>query len=465
MEQQTKTFLDEGFDFIEESYSEIPLEFTETSKDIIVEAKGGSPSPYHILGVCRGVFQPVNEPSRNGRIYDSDHWQYQINKPELQERLQNRQMLGQIGHRNERVNDFVLSAGEVSHVVTKMEIREGSDGKPYLYGELEILDTPAGRILKALYEGGVGLYISSRGAGKLETIPGQTMKRVSKTSFFLETWDIVKAPGYLKAKPVYESSPTHESITEENINELNDKTIESDLDKRQDQMYDAEARAKENPKAAAEAKKKFENAVNLAQKRADRNDEILDQDKNGNPVHYKNESEEIAELNNKINQLTKIIEKVVDDVYESDNEPTQSIEEQLGDLLFNPSITEEAFEDVIAILKESKPELVNTIMENSRKKFNDEHAEKSGLEIEYYRFGGKKPYKVVPKGTDYFAASLDSPKYRSLKQAQKHVLDSYNKPKENTSEALSNFVSLMADSNISEEAFEEILDMIKGDLK
>ena len=131
MEQKTKTFLDEGFDFIEESYSAIPLEFTETDKDIIVEAKGGTPSPYHILGVCRGVFQPVNEPSRNGRIYDPDHWQYQISKPELQERLQNRQMLGQIGHRNERVNDFTLSAGEVSHVVTKMEIREGADGKPY----------------------------------------------------------------------------------------------------------------------------------------------------------------------------------------------------------------------------------------------------------------------------------------------------------------------------------------------
>ena len=154
MEKKTKTFLDEGFDFIEESVSEIPLEFTEADKDIIVEAKGGNPSPYHILGVCRGVFQPINEPSRNFRIYDPDHWEYQIRKPELQERLKNRQMLGQIGHRNERVNDLTLSSGEVSHVVTKMEVREDANGKPYLYGELEILDTPAGRILKALYEGG-----------------------------------------------------------------------------------------------------------------------------------------------------------------------------------------------------------------------------------------------------------------------------------------------------------------------
>ena len=413
MEQQTKTFLDEGFDFIEESYSEIPLEFTETSKDIIVEAKGGSPSPYHILGVCRGVFQPVNEPSRNGRIYDSDHWQYQINKPELQERLQNRQMLGQIGHRNERVNDFVLSAGEVSHVVTKMEIREGSDGKPYLYGELEILDTPAGRILKALYEGGVGLYISSRGAGKLETIPGQTMKRVSKTSFFLETWDIVKAPGYLKAKPVYESSPTHESITEENINELNDKTIESDLNKRQDQMYDALANAKTNPKAAAEATKKYEHALDLAQKEAERNDRILDQDEKGNHKHYKNESEEIAELNNKINQLTKIIEKVVDDVYE---------------------------EEGIVEAKDAEGNEHEMIKSENR---NSEHP---------YRLEHKVNGKTVSVSTNDFPADV--------KKEEEHIKNSYG-----IKEALPEFISLMADSNITEEVFEEILDMIKGDLK
>jgi hypothetical protein len=413
MEQQTKTFLDEGFDFIEESYSEIPLEFTETSKDIIVEAKGGSPSPYHILGVCRGVFQPVNEPSRNGRIYDSDHWQYQINKPELQERLQNRQMLGQIGHRNERVNDFVLSAGEVSHVVTKMEIREGSDGKPYLYGELEILDTPAGRILKALYEGGVGLYISSRGAGKLETIPGQTMKRVSKTSFFLETWDIVKAPGYLKAKPVYESSPTHESITEENINELNDKTIESDLDKRQGQMYDAQANAKANPEAAAEATKKYEHALDLAQKEAERNDRILDQDEKGNHKHYKNESEEIAELNNKINQLTKIIEKVVDDVYE---------------------------EEGIVEAKDAEGNEHEIIKSENK---NSEHP---------YRLEHKVNGKTVSVSTNDFPADV--------KKEEEHIKNSYG-----IKEALPEFISLMADSNITEEVFEEILDMIKGDLK
>lgn len=245
MEEKVKTFLDEGFDFIEESYSEFPLEFTEIDKDIIVESKDNKQRPYHILGVCKGVFQPINEPSRNFRIYDSDHWSYQIAKPELQERLQNRQMLGQIGHRDSRVDDLTISRGEVSHVVTCMEIREDANGKPYLYGELEILDTPAGRILKGLYEGGVGLYISSRGAGKLEDIPEQfgqhdrRMKRVSKTSFFLETWDIVKAPGFLKARPVYESSvyePEKPLVNESLVNKESQPTSQSDIQTLQEQV-------------------------------------------------------------------------------------------------------------------------------------------------------------------------------------------------------------------------------------
>lgn len=210
MEEKVKTFLDEGFDFIEEGFSGAPLEFSGADENIIVESSEGVKSHYHILGTCRGVFQPINEPSRNGRIYETDHWQYQLSKPLIQERLNNRQMLGQIGHRDSRVTDSDLSKGEVSHVVTKMEVKEDAAGKPYLYGELEILDTPAGRNLKALYEGGVGLYISSRGAGKLETIPGNPLKRVVKNSFFLETWDIVGAPGFLKAKPVYEGNHEEE---------------------------------------------------------------------------------------------------------------------------------------------------------------------------------------------------------------------------------------------------------------
>ena len=326
MEEKVRSFLDEGFDFIEESVSTVPLEFTEVNKDIIVESKDNNKSRnFHILGVCKGVFQPINEPSRNFRVYESDHWQYQISKPDVQERLQNRQMLGQIGHRDARVDDLTISRGEVSHVVTCMEVREDANGKPYLYGELEILDTPAGRILKGLYEGGVGLYISSRGAGKLEDMPnyplveGRKMRKVSKTSYFLETWDIVKAPGYLKARPVYESA----SLKEQNSVSEGAQTPLPQL--QQPQLN--ETIAKEQPK-------------------------------------QEQSNEELQLLKGQIDKLTKIIEKVVDDVYETEEQPQeQSIEETTNtgealadfvNLMAGTSISEKAFEEIIDMISKAK---------------------------------------------------------------------------------------------------------------
>ena len=206
MEEKVKSFLDEGFDFIEESYSEVPLEYIQKNDNIIVESATGEKSPYYTLGRCCGVFQPINEPSRNKRIYESNHWLVQLNKPEVQERLKTRSMWGTLGHFDRRITDEDVREGRVSHVISKLEIREDANNKPYLYGELEILDTPAGRILEAMYKGGANLYVSSRAAGRLITVNGDPLKHVDPNSFWFEGFDIVKSPGFIKARPVYESA-------------------------------------------------------------------------------------------------------------------------------------------------------------------------------------------------------------------------------------------------------------------
>ena len=419
----------EDFDFVEESapFSTEPLEYQDITELDISESEGNS-SRWKLIGKVKGCMAPIGVYSRNHRIYENSHWLKVLKNPDLQERIANRRLFGMPSHMQKNIDDEDFREGRISHIVSVLEVRNDNNGKPFLYGEFDILDTPAGRILKAMYEGGAGIYVSTRAAGKLEPIPGDPInKRVNSDSYFLGGIDCVLNPGFLQARPMFEATPSETQVSESTSEPEEQSNLKEDL------------QPSEQPQQSSE-------------------------------------STTLAELNNKINQLTKIIEKVVDDVYEEDNQPTQSIEEQLGDLLLNPSITEEAFEDVVAILKESKPELINSIMENSRNKFNAEHAEKSGLKIDYYRFGGNKPYKIVPKDSSYFEASWSSPRYRSLKQAQKHVLDSYNKPKEekveeakcekaNKKSAIPAFIKIMAESNITEEAFSEILDMIKGDLQ
>ena len=414
--------LSEGMDFIEESvgYGE-PLTFTEVNENIISESTNSKPSPFKILGRCCGNFQPIGEFSRNKRLYSEDLWPTVLQNEEFKSRLAHRAVFGCLGHADKLVDDRDIQEGKVSHIVTLLEVRKDEKtGKPFLYGELEILDTPAGRILEAMYRGGADLYVSSRAAGRLVPVPGQNYALVKPDQYHVHCFDVVCRPGFLQARPTFEAVSTQQP---------------------QPTIHESATSVSAIAPATTTSSSWAVSTSAIA------------------PIVA--ESKEVEALKDQVSKLTKIIEKVVDDVYEENEVP---VVEQLTELLDNPEISESAYEDVILILKESKPELVNAIMENSRKKFNAEHGEKSGLEIEHWRFGGRRPYKVVPKGTDYFAASNDSPTFRTLKQAQKHVLDSYNKSEENKvdkSEALVEAIARMAVMDISEETFDLAVDMLK----
>jgi len=235
---EIKNTLSESFDFIEESCGsgEPTFEFFNEPQQVVSESADGAPS-YPIIGRASGVFAPIGVMSRNNRIYDNDHYDYLLENQQLVDRIAHRGMLGTIGHHDKKVDDQDLAEGKVSHIVTNLKIVEEADGSRNLYGVLEILDTPAGHLLKTYYDSGVPLFVSSRGGGNLLPVPNESYKRVDKTKYFLETFDIVKNPGFLQAKPVYEkvsesAEETVENQTEEIVEEVKsedklDKLIES----------------------------------------------------------------------------------------------------------------------------------------------------------------------------------------------------------------------------------------------
>lgn len=325
MEEKVKSFLDEGFDFIEESVSTSPLEFTESKGEIIVESENGEKSPFHVLGVCRGVFQPINEPSRNGRIYESTHWQTQLDKPEVQERLKTRSMWGTLGHFDRRITDADIREGLVSHIISKLEIREDVNNKPYLYGELEILDTPSGRILEGMYKGGANLFVSSRGAGKLLTVIGDDLKHVDPNSFWFEGFDVVRAAGFPKARPVYESAVSEDK--KEVVHENHEQPFVT-----------------ATPTTTA-------------------NWSISD---NSQPVTLVTEKQ-VEELKGQIDKLAKIVEKVVDDVYEEVKEETpEGAKEKVMDKKPEeaPQMQEQPIAPVKEEANEALVELISTLADS-----------------------------------------------------------------------------------------------------
>ena len=281
-------FLSENFDFIEEAapFSVEPLEFKDMNEIEISESKGAA-SPYKLIGKVRGCMAPIGVYSRNHRIYENNHWPKALANPMLRERLENRRLYGMPSHMNQPINDEDFREGRISHIVSVLEVRNDENGNPFLYGEFDILDTPAGRILKAMYEGGAGIYVSTRAAGRLLPIPGDSVnKRVDPDSYFLSGIDCVLNPGFLQAKPAFESvDPTPlVNMTSEGV----DKTAET-----QDTTMN---------KVSEVVKESLNIETSIE------------------------ENETLAHLSSQLTKLTKIVEKVVGDVYELP-ENVDSIEE------------------------------------------------------------------------------------------------------------------------------------------
>lgn len=208
-----------GFDFFEEPKGfNVTVEFFEkpeitpvTEGLTVGTTKTGRKRKCKAIGFAEGVFAPISTPdgervfSRNNRLYEDNHWDTQFTNQNFVDRLRTRRMLGTIGHYDKKVDDVDLAEGKVSHIVTDLEIREDDVNGRYLWGRLEIINTPAGKLLKEYYDNGIPLFVSSRGGGKLINVPGRSYKMVDKNNYYCETFDVVKEPGFLEACPEYHS--------------------------------------------------------------------------------------------------------------------------------------------------------------------------------------------------------------------------------------------------------------------
>ena len=74
-------------------------------------------------------------------------------------------------------------------------------------GTILLLNTPKGQIAKAIVEGGLPLYISSRGAGSIDEAGNVTLSTI-------KTYDLVGTPGFSQAKLSLKENQTYECLNE-----------------------------------------------------------------------------------------------------------------------------------------------------------------------------------------------------------------------------------------------------------
>lgn len=149
-----------------------------------------------ILGRLVGIIGDTKNATRNGRRYNKDLWQKVFDDPIVNEKIENRLMLGEMGHPEDREE---IDLEKVAICLAEKP-KVGKDGS--LWGVFDIIDTPNGRLLKALCDYGCNIGISSRGTGDI-IYDENGDEMVDPDTYVLETYDAVIVPGVEKARLQY----------------------------------------------------------------------------------------------------------------------------------------------------------------------------------------------------------------------------------------------------------------------
>ena len=145
--------------------------------EYITEAKENGEKDVYI----EGIFMQAEKQNRNNRIYPKEVLEG-ATKKYVKEQVSTGRAVGELNH----PEGPQINLDKVSHRITELKFK-GDD----VVGKALILDTPMGKIVKGLVEGGCKLGVSSRGMGTVEQKEGKTYV---KDDFVLATVDIVQDP-------------------------------------------------------------------------------------------------------------------------------------------------------------------------------------------------------------------------------------------------------------------------------
>lgn len=170
-------------------------------RDLIKEAREtGGPL------IMKGILQKAETLNQNGRVYPRVILEREIRN--YQKFIKENRALGELDHPDSSVVELKNS----SHIIREAHM-EGN----IVYGTVEILNTPSGKILQSLVESGVTLGISSRGVGSTKT-DGDL--QIVQDDFQLICWDFVSEPSTPGAFMMKESR----QISNHQINKIFNKT-------------------------------------------------------------------------------------------------------------------------------------------------------------------------------------------------------------------------------------------------
>jgi len=152
-------------------------EYTNQQLEVVSEARENGGKTWTI----EGVFMQADQKNRNGRVYEKAVMDKALTKY-INEQVSKGRAVGELNH----PEGPTVNLDKVSHKIEKLEWK-GND----VVGKATILETPMGKIVQGLLDGGVNLGVSTRGMGSLER---RNDAMYVKDDFLLNAVDIVQDP-------------------------------------------------------------------------------------------------------------------------------------------------------------------------------------------------------------------------------------------------------------------------------
>jgi len=153
-------------------------EVTESVKVLTEETEDGKKSLF-----IEGIFLQGNIQNRNGRRYNTDILEKEVNRY-VSESVSKGRAYGELGH----PDGPSINLDRVSHIITDLR-REGDN----FIGKAKISSTPMGQIVEGLLSDGAQLGVSSRGMGSLKEGKDGVME-VQEDFYLATAADIVADP-------------------------------------------------------------------------------------------------------------------------------------------------------------------------------------------------------------------------------------------------------------------------------
>jgi len=129
-----------------------------------------------------GIMQRASAQNQNGRVYKKEILERET-KRYIEEFVNNGNAFGELDHPDKPI----VELKNASHIVKELWW-QGDD----LMGKVELLNTPAGNIVKEIIKAGHTIGISSRGTGSVQQTNEGTLE--VQPDFELVCWDFVSNP-------------------------------------------------------------------------------------------------------------------------------------------------------------------------------------------------------------------------------------------------------------------------------